>query len=125
MPSRYLITRVREHLILAKSRKSAIKDHILSCSTCSNLQFSINSFTMLSKCNSDYKAKFYEASLIKRYSPGFNKQCYASGVSFLLKIAYINYFTTTLLTSRNCSTTFYMGCLHNFEVVACSVIIHS
>ena len=32
MSSRHLITRVKEHLNLADSRKSAIKDHILSFS---------------------------------------------------------------------------------------------
>ena len=53
---------------------------------CSNLQYSINSFTILRKCNSDYETKIHEALLIKRYSPGLNKQCYARGASFLLNI---------------------------------------
>ena len=65
---RYLITRVKEHLNLADLRKSAIKDHILSCPTCSNLQYNINSFTILKKCNSDYEAKIHEALLIKRHT---------------------------------------------------------
>ena len=86
MSSRHLITRVKEHLNLAYSRKSAIKDHILSCPTSSNLQYNINSFTILKKCNSGYEAKIHEALLIKRHSPSLNKQCYASGASFLLNI---------------------------------------
>ena len=39
MSSRHLIIGVKEHLNLADSRKSAIKDHVLSCPTCSNLQY--------------------------------------------------------------------------------------
>ena len=42
--SRHLIIRVREHLNLADSRKSAIKDYILSCPTYSNLQYNVNFF---------------------------------------------------------------------------------
>ena len=86
MSFRHLITRVKEHLNLADSTKSAIKDHILSCPICSNLQYNINSFTIMKKCNSDYEAKIHEALLIKRHSPSLNKQCYASGASFLLNI---------------------------------------
>ena len=77
---------MKEHLNLADSRKSAIKDHILSCPICSNLQYNINSFTILRKCNSDYEAKLHEALLLIRDSPNLNKQCYASGTSFLLNI---------------------------------------
>ena len=68
MSSRHLITRVKEHLNLADSRKNAIKDHILSCPICYNLQYNINSFTILKRCNSDYEAKIHEALLIKRHS---------------------------------------------------------
>ena len=77
---------MKEHLSLADSRKNAIKDHILSCPICSNLQYNINSFTILRKCNSDYEAKLHEALLLKRDSPSLNKQCYASETSFLLNI---------------------------------------
>ena len=86
MSSRHLIIIVKEHLNLADSRKSIIKDHILSCPTWSNLEYNINSFTILRKCNSDYEAKIHEGLLIKRHSPSLNKQCYASGASFLLNI---------------------------------------
>ena len=84
MSSRHLITRVMEYLNLADSKKSAIKNRILSCPTCSNLQYNIYCLTILKKCNSDYEAKIHEALLIKRHSPSLNKQCYASGASFLL-----------------------------------------
>ena len=69
MSSRHLIFKVKEHLNLADSRKSAIKNHILSCPTCSNLQYNIDSFAILRKCNSDYDAKIHQALLIKRHSP--------------------------------------------------------
>ena len=78
MSSRHLITRVKEHMNLVDSRKSAIEDHILSCPVCSNLQYNNNSFTILRKCNLDYKAKIHEALLIQRHSLSLNKQCYAS-----------------------------------------------
>ena len=86
MSSRHLITRVKEHLYLADSRKSAIKDHILLCPICPNLQHNINSFTILKKCNSDYKGKIHEALLIKHLSPSLNKQCYESEALLLLNI---------------------------------------
>ena len=63
MSFRHLIIRVKEHLNLADSKKSAIKNHILSCPTCSNLQYNIDSFTILRKCNSDYEAKFMKLCL--------------------------------------------------------------
>ena len=76
--------------------------------TFSNLQYNINYFTILSKCNSDYEAKIHEALLIKCHSPSLNKQCYASGARFLLK--YFNkIFTTTLLTARSCNMIFHVG----------------
>ena len=68
MSSRHLITRVKEHLNLADSRKSAIKDYIASCRICSNLQYNITYFTILRKCISDYEAKLHEALLIIRHS---------------------------------------------------------
>ena len=86
MSSRHLITRVKKDLNLADSRKSTIKNHILSCPTCSNLQYNINSFTILRKCNSDYEAKIHEALHVERHSPSLNKQCYASGASLLINI---------------------------------------
>ena len=75
--SRHLITKVRAHQNFAYSRKSAIKDHILSYTTESNLQYNANSFAILRKCNSDYEAKIHEALLIKRHCPSLNKQCYS------------------------------------------------
>ena len=69
-----------------------------------------NSFTILRKCNSDYEAKIHKALPIKRHSPSLNKQCYASGASFLLSIYYQKKIvTSTLLTARNCNMTFHLG----------------
>ena len=85
MSSRHLSTRAKEHLNLADSRKSAIKDHLYSCDICSN-NLDMDSFTILKKCNSEYETKIHEALLIKKRGPKFNKQVYASGASFLLDI---------------------------------------
>ena len=46
----------------------------------------MDSFTILKKCNSEYKTKIHEALLIKKRGPKLNKQVYASGASFLLDI---------------------------------------
>ena len=54
MSSRHLSTRAKEHLNLADSRKSAIKDHLYSCDICSN-NLDMDSFTILKKCNSEYE----------------------------------------------------------------------
>ena len=42
MSSRHLITTMKEHFNLPGSRKSAVKDHMLSCHTCPSLQYYIN-----------------------------------------------------------------------------------
>lgn len=87
MTSRHLITRVREHLDLGDlNPKSAIKDHIYNCKSCSITKHSINSFRILRQCNNDYDAKIHEALLIKRLKPKLNIQLYANGSSFLLNI---------------------------------------
>ena len=86
MSSRHLSTRAKEHLNLADSQKSAIKDHLLySCDICSN-NLDMDSFTILKKCNSEYETKIHEALLIKKRGPKLNKQVYASNASFLLDI---------------------------------------
>ena len=87
MTSRHLITRVKEHLDLGDLHtKSAIKDHIYNCNSCSSFKQSIHSFSILRQCNNDYDAKIHEALLIKRLKPELNKQMYSNGTSFLLNI---------------------------------------
>ena len=80
----------------------------ISCPTCSNMQYDINSFTILKKCNSDYEAKIRKSLPIKRHSPSLNEKCYANGASFLLNIYLQKIFTTTLLTARNCNMTIHI-----------------
>ena len=87
MTSRHLITRAREHLDLGDVHtKSAIKDHLYNCNSCSLNKNSVNSFRILRQCHNDYDAKIHEALLIKRLKPELNKQLYANGSSFLLNI---------------------------------------
>ena len=81
-----MINRIRKHLNLLGSRKSAINDHFLSCHTCSNLQYHINSLTILSKCHSDYESKIDESLLTKRHSPSLAEQFCAKRALFLLNI---------------------------------------
>ena len=49
MSTRHLITRVREHLNFNSIQRSAIKDHILSCDICLDVQHGIKSFTAIKK----------------------------------------------------------------------------
>ena len=87
MSARHLITRAKEHLALnSVSRKSAVKDHILNCENCLNLDHVLSPFSIIKKCNSEYDTKIHEALLIKKYKPKLNRQLHANGSSFLLKI---------------------------------------
>ena len=86
MSSRHLVTRAKEHLDLNKSRKSAIKDHILDCVKCFNSSHSLASFQLLRNSKNEYDTKVHEALLIKKFKPKLNRQLYANGCSFLLKV---------------------------------------
>ena len=86
MSTRHLITRVREHLDFNSIQRSAIKDHILSCDICLDVQHGIKSFTVIKKCQSKFHTKIHEALLIKKDTPKLNRQLYAKGASFLLQV---------------------------------------
>ena len=86
MSTRHLITRVREHLDFNSIQRSAIKDHILSCDVCSDVQYGIKSFNVIKKCQSKFHTKIHEALLIKKDTPKLNRQLYAKGASFLLQV---------------------------------------
>ena len=86
MSSTHLVTRAKEHLDLNQSRRSAIKDHILDCVKCSNSSHSLASFKILRFCKNEYNTKVHEALLIKKFKPKLNRQLYANGCSFLLKV---------------------------------------
>ena len=47
MSTLHLITRVREHLDCNSIQRSAIKDHILSCNICSDVQHGLKSCTVI------------------------------------------------------------------------------
>ena len=89
MSTRHLITRVREHLDFNSIQRSTIKDHILFCDICSDVQHGIKSFTVIKKCQSKFHTKIHEALLIKKDTPKLNRQLYAKGASFLLQVFYI------------------------------------
>ena len=87
MSSRHLVTKLREYLNLNNNRKSAIKDHLQDCESCSKGEINLHSsFTVLSKCSSEYIPKIHDTLLIKQSKPLLNKQLYANGCSFLLRI---------------------------------------
>ena len=69
------------------SNKSAVKEHIQNCSSCSQEQKQdLNSFTVIRKCNTAYEAQIQEALLIKKQNQKLYKQLYANGASLLLNI---------------------------------------
>ena len=82
MSTRHLITRVREHLDFNSIQRSAIKDHILSCDICSDVQHGLKSFTVIKKSQSKFHTKIHEALVIKKDTPKLNRQLYAKGAFF-------------------------------------------
>lgn len=85
MTSRHLSVRIREHINLESTLKSAIKDHLLLCNICKN-NCSNSNFKILKKCKSEYDTKIHEALFIKKLNPQLNTQVFASGSSFLLNV---------------------------------------
>ena len=86
MSTRHLSTRVGEHLGFHLKTESSVKEHIMSCDSCSNIKFNVNSFKIIKKCNSNFETKIHEALLIKKHNPKLNRQLFANGSSFLLNI---------------------------------------
>ena len=84
--TRHLITRAHEHLNLNSIAKSAIKDHIYSCSHCSKTNLSECNFEVIKKCNTGFEAKIQEALLIKKFNPTLNRQPSSSGSSYPLNV---------------------------------------
>ena len=81
---RHLIDRVKEHLDLRSEKRSAIKDHILTCQICQ--EANISDFEILRKCRDPCDVKMQEAFLIRRFKPSLNVQLYQSGAMVVLKI---------------------------------------
>ena len=69
MSTRHLSTRVGEHLGFHLKTESSVKEHIMSCDSCSNIKFNVNSFKIIKKCNSNFETKIHEALLIKNITP--------------------------------------------------------
>ena len=58
--------------VASQYENSAITEHILSCTVCSNVRHDVNSFEVLKQCKSDFQAKIHEALLITKYRPSLN-----------------------------------------------------
>ena len=57
LSTRHLITRVGEHLDFNSIQRSAIKDNILFCGICSDLQHGLKLFTVIKNVNQSYIPK--------------------------------------------------------------------
>ena len=80
MTSRYLGTRIEEHLdcSLKNKHKNAIKDHLSVCQKCFEISYA-NSFQIMSHCKNDYDTKIQEALLICKFRPKLNIQQFNNG----------------------------------------------
>ena len=58
--TRHLNARVREYLDFNSARRSAMKDHILSCDICSDDQHGLKSFTVIKKYQSEFHTEIHE-----------------------------------------------------------------
>ena len=83
---RHMITRVRENLDFNSIQRSVIKDYILSCEICSDVQHDLKSFTVIKKCQLEFHTKINEGLLIEKDTPKLNRQLYGKGASFLLQV---------------------------------------
>ena len=87
MTTRHLGIRANEHLSLQlSSKKTAVKDHLLTSEKCKSESLTVNNFKVVQKCNSEYETNIQEALFIKKQNPKLNSQFYASGSSFLLNV---------------------------------------
>ena len=82
MLTTYFVYLTMKHLLqisldVNSIQRSAIKDHILSCDICSDVQHGIKSFTVIKKRQSKFHTKIHEALLIKKDTPKLNRQLYA------------------------------------------------
>ena len=85
MTVRHLSDRVKEHL--KGKQDSAVHDHIESCHTCNQNKITIENFSIIKKCRTDFDTKIHEALLIKKHNPNLNRQLHLNrGASFTLKI---------------------------------------
>ena len=85
--TRHLGIRANEHLGLQlNSKRTAVKDHILTCEKRKSEILTVNNFKVVQKCNNEYETKIQEALFIKKQNPKLNSQLYASGSSFPLNV---------------------------------------
>ena len=84
--TRQLITRAHKYLNLNSIAKTAVKDHIYSCTHCSKTDLSASNFEVNKKCNTGFEAKIQEDLLMKKFNPTLHRQLYLSGSSFLLNV---------------------------------------
>ena len=83
---RHIVTRAKEHVTPKESNKSEVKNHIFECNTCKNSQLSVENFSIMKQCKSDYTCKIAEALFIKKFRPRLNKQKLTKGQAYLLRV---------------------------------------
>ena len=86
MSTHHLSIKVGEHLSFHLKTESSIKDHIMFSNICGNSKFTINSFKIIKKCNSNCETKIHKDLLCKKYNLGLNQHLFANRSSFSLNI---------------------------------------
>ena len=87
MTTRHLIDGVKKHTNLkCFQNESEIKRHIRQCHNCLRANIDYKHFCILRNCRGLHETKIHEAVIIKKLQPNLNKQVYAKGASFLLRI---------------------------------------
>ena len=82
MSTCHLSIEVGEHLGFRLKTESSVKTHNMSCGTCANKKYNVNSFKVIKKCNSNFETKIYKALLIKNHYPRLDRQLYANRLLF-------------------------------------------
>ena len=84
--SRHMITRVDEHTLEKKGKKSHVFKHIKDCGDCKQQGVTLNDFKILKRCQDKIECRVSEALAIKRLKPSINKQLFANGSSLILNV---------------------------------------
>ena len=61
MSTGHLSIGMGEHLSFHLKIENSVKDYIMSCDSCANNKFSVNSFKIIKKCNSNFETEIHEA----------------------------------------------------------------
>ena len=86
MSTRHLIAKVRKHLDFNSIRRSAIKNHILSCVIWSDVQHGLKSFAVTKKMSIRVSYQNTRSFIDQKRYTKLNRQFYAKRASFTSRV---------------------------------------